>query len=202
MTRKHAMALLVLCTALRVISLVRPCLSDDEATYCVVGREMLHGQALYRDVVDHKPPLIYVVNEVCQAIGGPVGGMALLHALLILVVLLQSGRGGGMGSAFGGASSQIFGGRGAGGFLARVTTASAIIFMATALTLSMFASHQRSVKEGAEAKKPAAQTETTGEQAAPAAGAGEQAAPAPAAGEQPAPSAPAPAHAPAEQPAK
>jgi hypothetical protein len=86
LARKHAVALLVLCTALRVISLVRPCLSDDEATYCVVGREMLSGHALYRDVVDHKPPLIYVVNEVCQAIGGPVGGMVLLHALLILVV--------------------------------------------------------------------------------------------------------------------
>ena len=84
--RKHALALLVLCTALRVISLVRPCLSDDEATYCVVGREMLSGHALYRDVVDHKPPLIYVVNEVCQAIGGPVGGMVLLHGLLLLVV--------------------------------------------------------------------------------------------------------------------
>ncbi len=84
--RKHAVALLVLCTALRVVSLFRPCLSDDEATYCVVGREMLAGHALYRDVVDHKPPLIYVVNEVCQAIGGPVGGMVLLHVLLILVV--------------------------------------------------------------------------------------------------------------------
>jgi hypothetical protein len=31
---------------------------------------------------------------------------------LILVVLLQQGRGGGMGSAFGGATAQVFGGRG------------------------------------------------------------------------------------------
>jgi len=84
--RKHAVALLVLCTALRVVSLVRPCLSDDEATYCVVGREMLTGHALYRDVVDHKPPAIYLVNELTQAIGGPVGGMVLLHLLLILTV--------------------------------------------------------------------------------------------------------------------
>ncbi|HEX7704548.1 MAG TPA: glycosyltransferase family 39 protein, partial [Kofleriaceae bacterium] len=84
--RKYALALLVLCTALRVISLVRPCLSDDEATYCVVGREMASGHALYRDVVDHKPPAIYIINEVCQQLGGPVGGMVLLHLLLILVV--------------------------------------------------------------------------------------------------------------------
>ncbi len=79
-------ALLVLCAALRVVSLFRPCLSDDEATYAVVGREMLSGHALYRDIVDHKPPAIYLVNEATQAIGGPIGGMVLLHALLILAV--------------------------------------------------------------------------------------------------------------------
>ncbi len=33
---------------------------------------------------------------------------------LILVVLLQQGRGGGMGGAFGGATAQVFGGRGPG----------------------------------------------------------------------------------------
>ena len=86
MTRKQQLILLALCLALRAVSLFRPCLSDDEATYCVVGREMLTGHALYRDVVDHKPPLIYVVNEATQAIAGPVGGQVLLHVLLILVV--------------------------------------------------------------------------------------------------------------------
>ena len=83
---RHASALLVLCVVLRIVSLLRPCLSDDEAIYAVVGREMLSGQALYRDVVDHKPPAIYLVNEATQALGGPIGGMVLLHVLLILVV--------------------------------------------------------------------------------------------------------------------
>ena len=50
---------------------MRPCLSDDEATYCVVAREMLHGRVLYRDVVDHKPPLIYLTYAATQALGGP-----------------------------------------------------------------------------------------------------------------------------------
>ncbi|HEY1814621.1 MAG TPA: hypothetical protein VGG74_19855 [Kofleriaceae bacterium] len=86
MTRKQLLLLLALCAALRAVSLFRPCLSDDEATYSVVGREMLHGRALYRDVVDHKPPLIYLVNEATQAIGGPIGGQVLLHLLLIVVV--------------------------------------------------------------------------------------------------------------------
>lgn len=84
--RRPGLALLALCTALRVISLFWPCISDDEATYCVVGREMLHGRALYLDIVDHKPPAIYLVNELCQAVGGPVGGQLVLHALLILTV--------------------------------------------------------------------------------------------------------------------
>jgi hypothetical protein len=61
-------------------------MSDDEAIYAVVAREMLAGQALYRDVIDHKPPGIYVVYEATQAIAGPTGGMLLLHALLILTV--------------------------------------------------------------------------------------------------------------------
>ncbi|KAK1548233.1 hypothetical protein Q3G72_019317 [Acer saccharum] len=56
-----------------------------------------------------------------------------------------SGRGGGMGAAFGGASGQIFGGRGASNFLSRVTSAAAIVFFCTSLTLSMMSSRHRSV---------------------------------------------------------
>jgi hypothetical protein len=84
--RRTVLALLGLCIALRAVSLVRPCLSDDEAIYATVAREMLTGHELYRDVVDHKPPAIYVVYAATQALGGPVGGMVLLHALLIGVV--------------------------------------------------------------------------------------------------------------------
>jgi hypothetical protein len=84
---RDVLVLLVICLGLRVVGLVRPCLSDDEATYCVVGREMLAGRLLYRDVVDHKPPLIYVTYAATQAVGGPDGGMRLLHVLTALVVL-------------------------------------------------------------------------------------------------------------------
>lgn len=77
--------LLLACLSLRVVALWRPCLSDDEATYCVVAREMLTGHVLYRDVVDHKPPLIYLTYAATQALGGRVGGMLLLHVMSILV---------------------------------------------------------------------------------------------------------------------
>ena len=60
--------------------------------------------------------------------------------LLIAVVLLQHGRGADMGAAFGGGSSNtVFGARGAGSFLTRLTTGAAIVFMLTSLSLSYFA---------------------------------------------------------------
>ncbi len=59
---------------------------------------------------------------------------------LILVVLLQQGRGGGMGSAFGGASAQVFGGRGAGNFLTRLTAICAVVFMCTSMSLAYLSS--------------------------------------------------------------
>lgn len=48
---------------------------------------------------------------------------------LILVVLLQSGRSGGMGALSGGSTQTVFGGAGAGNFLSRVTSVCAALFM-------------------------------------------------------------------------
>ncbi len=60
---------------------------------------------------------------------------------LILVVLLQAGKGAEIGAAFGSGSSQtVFGARGAGSFLGKMTAAAAVIFMLTSLILSYFAS--------------------------------------------------------------
>ena len=57
--------------------------------------------------------------------------------ILISVVLLQRGKGQDLGASLGGGSANtIFGSRGAGNFLTRITTASAVIFMATSLSLS------------------------------------------------------------------
>ena len=55
---------------------------------------------------------------------------------LILIVLLQRGKGSDMGAAFGGSSQAIFGSRGATTFLHKVTAAIAIIFMLTSLVLA------------------------------------------------------------------
>jgi len=57
--------------------------------------------------------------------------------LLVGVVLLQRGKGAEIGAVFGGgASTTVFGSRGAGNFLTRLTTGAAIVFMLTSLTLA------------------------------------------------------------------
>ena len=56
--------------------------------------------------------------------------------ILVLLVLLQSGREG-MGVIFGGGSSSMFGSAGAGGILAKLTTFVAVIFLATSLSYNM-----------------------------------------------------------------
>jgi preprotein translocase subunit SecG len=64
---------------------------------------------------------------------------------LIMIVLLQTGKGADMGAAFGGGSSQtLFGSSGASTFLTKATTCAAVIFMLTSLTLAYRASHRAS----------------------------------------------------------
>lgn len=55
---------------------------------------------------------------------------------LILIVLLQRGKGADMGAAFGGSSQTIFGSAGATSFLSKLTAAAAVIFMLTSLLLA------------------------------------------------------------------
>src|ERR1700729_2801886 len=62
-------------------------------------------------------------------------------AVLMFVVLLQQGKGGGMGAAFGGgAAAQVFGGRGAGNLLTRATAVCATTFMLTSVSLAYLSS--------------------------------------------------------------
>jgi preprotein translocase subunit SecG len=68
-------------------------------------------------------------------------------AFLILVVLLQAGKGGGMGIAFGGGGSQtVFGSSGAGNFLTKLTAICAAIFFANSLLLAYMSSRSDSTR--------------------------------------------------------
>ena len=85
---------------------------------------------------------------------------------LIMIVLLQTGKGADMGAAFGGGSSQtLFGSTGASTFLSKATTVAAVIFMLTSLTLAYMSGGQtsKSLMDDAPApvEQPAATPETS-----------------------------------------
>jgi len=97
--------------------------------------------------------------------------ITILHVIvsigLILVVLLQTGKGAEVGAVFGGSSATIFGSSGAGNFLTRLTTGMAVVFMITCLTLGYFAG-KKPTETIFDNRAPAAQPGAATPQAAPA----------------------------------
>lgn len=63
--------------------------------------------------------------------------------LMIGSILLQAGKGAEIGAAFGGSSQTVFGSRGPGTFLSKVTVGAAIIFMLTSLGLAVLSSERK-----------------------------------------------------------
>ena len=74
--------------------------------------------------------------------------LTIIHVIacitLILIVLLQAGKGANMGAAFGGSSQTVFGSSGAGTFLGKMTAGIAILFMLTSISLTYTASRKTS----------------------------------------------------------
>lgn len=60
--------------------------------------------------------------------------------VLILVILMQAGRGGGVSEIFGGSSTQTIFGTSATKFLTRATAACAVVFIITSLSLAVLSS--------------------------------------------------------------
>ena len=94
--------------------------------------------------------------------------IASLHVIvcviLVLVVLLQSGKGADLAGAFGGGATQTaFGSRGPASFLSKMTTIAAIIFMITSIGLSMISTKtaSKSVLEGTVEESAAPETPAT-----------------------------------------
>jgi len=57
-------------------------------------------------------------------------------SFLIVVILLQAGKGADIGAVFGGGSGTVFGSRGAATFLGKLTTVMAIVFLLTSISLA------------------------------------------------------------------
>ena len=87
---------------------------------------------------------------------------------LIMIVLLQTGKGADMGAAFGGGSSQtLFGSTGASTFLSKATTAAAVIFMLTSLVLAYMSGHRPGEQSVVTDTPPPAQTQPAPEATTP-----------------------------------
>ncbi len=90
--------------------------------------------------------------------------VTIIHVLVCLfligVVLLQSGKSGDLAAAFGGQGSQTaFGPRGAASVLSRATTWSAVIFMFTSITLSIYAARKTGPTSVLSGVKPATKSQ-------------------------------------------
>jgi len=91
--------------------------------------------------------------------------LTIVHVVVCLfmvgIVLLQHGKGADIGATFGGSSQSLFGTEGPLPLLNKITTAAAIIFMLTSVTLAYISSQtsNSSVMSGVSVSQPAAQVE-------------------------------------------
>lgn len=91
--------------------------------------------------------------------------LTIVHILVCLflvgIVLLQHGKGADIGATFGGSSQSLFGTEGPLPLLNKITTASAIIFMLTSVTLAYISSQtsNTSVMTGVTVSQPTAVVE-------------------------------------------
>jgi len=88
---------------------------------------------------------------------------------LMLVVLLQPGKSGGLGAFTGAAATQVFGGRGAGNILTKTTWATATIFFLTSVSLAyMSSSSDESLQKRSDSSKTNSSTPAPAKPKAPA----------------------------------
>jgi len=107
---------------------------------------------------------------------------------LIVVVLLQTGKGADIGAVFGGSSQTVFGSGGAANLLTRLTTYTAIIFMITSLFLTWVSTRSLTVSVADDVPfEPPPLTAPASPPAAPAAAVDTSAVADPVTGEEPAP---------------
>ena len=91
--------------------------------------------------------------------------LTIVHVVVCLflvgIVLLQHGKGADIGATFGGSSQSLFGTEGPLPLLNKITTAVAVIFMLTSVTLAYISSQTSgsSVMSGVSVSQPAAQVE-------------------------------------------
>ncbi len=64
----------------------------------------------------------------------------LICLIMVLAILLQQSKGGGLSGALGSGASQVFGGRGSANFMTRLTSVLALLFMVSSMSLAYLSS--------------------------------------------------------------
>ena len=77
--------------------------------------------------------------------------------LMIAAILLQAGKGAEIGAAFGGSSQTVFGSRGPGTFLSKITVGAAVIFMLSSLSLALLSKKENTASTVIDLHTPAQQ---------------------------------------------
>ncbi len=78
--------ILAVVVLLRVPSLFEPYWYGDEGIYLTVGRSLRHGLALYRDVHDNKPPLLYLVAAAAYGVQFWFKFIAMLWSVAVVAI--------------------------------------------------------------------------------------------------------------------
>src|ERR1700694_1988826 len=85
--QKALIALAVLAVAVPNLP-IRRVPSEDAGVFFYIANTLLAGGVPYRDVWDHKPPAVYVIDAIGLAAGGPMGVWILqIFALCVAAVL-------------------------------------------------------------------------------------------------------------------
>ena len=85
---KLPIALLAFCLFWRLPTLGDPPWLNDEGVYANVGKAILHGEALYRQVWENKPPAIYLLYAAAQAVAGSAHVLFAMRLLALVAALI------------------------------------------------------------------------------------------------------------------
>lgn len=111
-----------------------------------------------RKIICYYATLISVQKGSCIMIGFLTTIHIIVSITLVVIVLLQAGKGADLGATFGTGSSQsLFGAGGGGSFLGKLTAGAAIVFMVTSLSLA-YLSGKSGSSSIMPSKKPAAKS--------------------------------------------
>jgi hypothetical protein len=89
--RYYPLALIAFCTLWRIPGLADPPWLNDEGVYASVGRALLHGEKLYRQVWENKPPGIYLLNAAAEQAAGASHAIAAIRFLALAASVVALG---------------------------------------------------------------------------------------------------------------